>query len=58
LRQNGRVEVGADQPLGRTGLLDLGDQRRASGLGEAPGQGGAEAAWRRGFTGARLDGVL
>src|SRR5690606_7717319 len=35
-----------------------GDQGRAAGFGEPAGQGGAEAAWRRGFTGAGLNGVL
>src|SRR5690606_29374796 len=58
LRQNRRVEVGADQALGRAGLLDLGDQGRAVGFGETAGQGGAETARGRSLFRARLDGVL
>ena len=30
--QRRRIEVGADQALGRAGLLDLGDQREIAGL--------------------------
>src|SRR5690606_25667208 len=46
------------QALRRAGLLDLGDQGRAAGLGETAGQGGAETARGRGLAGTRFDRVL
>ncbi|MNY01481.1 hypothetical protein D3C86_1340140 [compost metagenome] len=56
--QRGRVEVGADQALGRAGLLDLGDQGGAAGVLGYAFQSGAEAARGRGQGGEGLDGVL
>ncbi len=39
----GRIEIGADQALGRAGLLDLGDQAIAA-LGDLAAQRRGEAA--------------
>ena len=55
----GRVEIGADQPLGRAGLFDLGDQAIAGRLvqraPEAARRGlGRGALLQRGKAGARL----
>ena len=45
LGQAGRIKVGPNQPFGRTGLLDLGDQGQATGFLVA-GQGTGKPTWR------------